>query len=64
MAFDLVGNIMAYEEGDFGEEETIELFQYLVDSGPSLTLQGHYGRMADEMVRAGLVTLDPERYPR
>jgi hypothetical protein len=48
--------IFAYENGELDEEQTIELFQTLVDSGLVWQLQGNYGRTAAAMIEAGLVT--------
>ena len=54
---DNLDQIIAYEQGDLGEEETIKLFQNLVDTGMAWSLQGHYGRTAKALIEAGLVTL-------
>lgn len=43
---DLVGKIMKYENGEMNEEETLEFFRELVESGLAWQLQGHYGRTA------------------
>lgn len=53
--FDVTNSIIDYEQGNLGEHGTIELFQYLVDSGMAWTLQGSYGRQAKRMIDAGLV---------
>lgn len=50
----IIDGIIAYEEGRLTEEEVIELFQALVDSGLAWTLQGRYGRTARALIEAGL----------
>lgn len=54
--YDLVGQIMAYEDGSLGLEETFELFGVLVKSGTAWKLQGSYGRAAEDMIDAGFLT--------
>lgn len=49
----LVDDIIAYECGDLGEEETIQLFQKLIDTGLAWSLQGSYGRMAKALIIEG-----------
>lgn len=53
--YDYVGAIIAFESGKFGEEESLELFQYLVDTGLAWQLQGSYGRAANDLIEAGLI---------
>ena len=53
---DLLNRIIAYESDDeFTEEETVDLFQELVNSGMAWTLQGHYGRTAMRLIEAGYI---------
>ena len=52
----LASQIIAFEQGELDREETISLFQRLVDSGLAWQLQGAYGRTAQRLIRAGLVT--------
>lgn len=39
-----------YEQGDFDHEETVDLFQDLIDSGLIWELQGSYGRTAERLL--------------
>lgn len=47
--------IIAYEQGELNEEETIALFQELVNSGLAWQLQGSYGRTAAALLSQGLI---------
>lgn len=53
--YDEVGAIIAYEQGELSDDDTVELFQRLVDNGLAWTLQGHYGRTARRLIEAGYV---------
>ncbi len=50
---DQIGQIIAYENGELTEDEVIDLFQELINSGLVWQLQGHYGRMASALIDAG-----------
>lgn len=58
---DQVGKIIAYENGELNEEETIELFQSLIDTGLCWQLQGHYGRTAVALIQGGYCTKPKEK---
>lgn len=61
LTFDLTSAIIAYESGDMDtEEQLIELFQYLVDTGLAWQLQGHYGRTATALLDDGYLRPKPE----
>jgi hypothetical protein len=51
--YDVVGGIMAWEQGDLDDDQTVELFQHLIDSGLCWQLQGCYGRMAKALIDGG-----------
>ena len=60
---DIVGQIMDYEEGNLGQEDTLVLFQSLIDSGMAWTLQGSYGRTAKQLIERGLCRLPGTKTP-
>lgn len=53
--FDLTTRIIEFETGEANDEQVIELFQYLVDTGLAWSLQGSYGRTAQALIEAGFV---------
>jgi hypothetical protein len=48
-----VDKIIAYEGREMSDEDMVEFFQELVDTGMAWTLQGHYGRTAMALIEAG-----------
>ncbi|MET8111210.1 DUF7417 domain-containing protein [Streptomyces prasinus] len=60
---DIVIDLITYEEGQLGDRETLDLFSILVRSGMAWTLQGSYGRTANELIHAGYLTRDGEITP-
>lgn len=58
---DLTSKIIAYECGELDFDETVRLFQELVDNGQAWTLQGHYGRTAKALIQQGYVTVKKEQ---
>ncbi|WJN62686.1 hypothetical protein [Streptomyces phage phiScoe10] len=56
----LVIEILDYEQGNLNDVETLELFGKLVKSGMAWTLQGSYGRTANQMIESGYLTPEGE----
>ena len=52
---DIVGQIMAFEQGELEDGEVYALFQFLLDSGMIYSLQGSYQRMAEDLLLAGVI---------
>lgn len=50
---DTVDFVIAYESGELTDEQIIEGFQELIDTGLAWRLQGHYGRTAAALIEAG-----------
>lgn len=55
--------ILAYEGGELSEEEIIAGFQKLIDSGAAWQFQGHYGRTATALIKAGRCTDKSKKAP-
>ena len=54
---DFVDEIIAYEAGELGINETLQLFANLIKTGMVNRLQGHYGRTAIYLVENGQIDL-------
>jgi regulatory protein YycI of two-component signal transduction system YycFG len=50
---DTIDKIISYEQGELDDQETIAMFQELINSGMAWTLQGHYGRVAQHLIDSG-----------
>lgn len=49
----MIEKIIAYENGELSDEDTVALFQELINNGQAWTLQGHYGRTVEALINAG-----------
>ena len=59
---DVVGQIMAFENGELDNGEVFALFQFLIDSGMIHSLQGSYQRMAEELLLAGKIDMPKHKH--
>jgi hypothetical protein len=48
-------DIIKYENGEMDDEQVVNFFQDLYDSGVWVQLQGSYQRTMNDLVQAGLV---------
>lgn len=53
--FDLVSSVIRYEDGEMDDDEVLDFFQYLVDTGLVWQLQGCYGRAAAALIEQGFI---------
>lgn len=47
--------IAAYEDGELDEDEVLDLFRELVETGLAWELQGSYGRQAERLIKEGYI---------
>lgn len=59
---DMVTLMMDFENGDLDDQQTIDFFQELIDTGTVWHLQGFYGRMASDLIRNGYCKLGEESH--
>jgi hypothetical protein len=58
-----VSDMMDWENGSLSDERTIALFQNLIDVGIAWSLQGAYGRFAQELIDQGYCHVWHENMP-
>jgi len=54
--FNLVTSIMQYDAGELKGNDVIDLFSHLIKTGRVWTLQGSYGRMAQNLIDRGYLS--------
>lgn len=57
-----VDQIIAFEDGSQSEEETVKMFQAMIDDCSVWGLQGFYGRTAMDLIRSGQCHLASVRH--
>lgn len=53
ITMDYIDTLIAYEQGDLDDDQTIDFFQELINTGVCWSLQGSYGRTARALIDAG-----------
>jgi hypothetical protein len=53
----IVPEIIAFENGEMNDEQTIAFFQKLIDTGLVWKFQGSYGRTARDLIENGHCTM-------
>lgn len=48
--------IIPYESGQLDMEQTLEMFRLIIQTSLAWSLQGSYGRNAERLLRAGIIT--------
>jgi hypothetical protein len=54
--YDVVGNIIEYENGELSDAGTLKLFAYLISTGKIWSLQGHFSRTASALIEDGFIS--------
>ena len=57
MNSDNLDQMLCFELGVLDQDQVIQLFQRLIDTGVVWQLQGFYGRIARDLINAGLCSL-------
>ena len=55
-------DIVNYEEGTQTEEETLEMFQNMINNGSVWQFQGSYGRTAMDLIQSGQCVLGEKSF--
>lgn len=58
---DQIDKMIAWENGELSDQETTDLFASLIQSGVVWSLQGMYGRFAQQLIKAGYLTDSGEK---
>ena len=54
-----IDKILAFENGEMDDEQLIEFFQEMIDTGVVWQLQGVYGRTASMLINEGICHVQP-----